>query len=806
MIKQRELTATFTGERRAFGDPSKGEQRVIIGGVDLEDGSSMSIKGQADEGELCHGMIYRFFGRVKTHHKWGEQFEFESFVPEKPATQRAVVAYLKQCDGIGPAKAGKLWQKYKEKAVEELRERPREVGHEIGLSEELADDAAEFLRRSQIVEKTTIDLFGLLHGRGLHNFKKLFKNLLRDYGAAVVREIRRNPYLLMRYAGCGFLKADKLYLELGPLDPQNKSKHAARLKRQGLCAWHAIASDSRGDTWYPLAVIRESLNEKISGAQVQLERAIKFSVRSGLLAQRFDCGQMWFSEAGKAFSEGRVARFIAEAADETRVFGTRWPDVGMLGGKLTEHQMQNLSAAVKGVIGVLAGSPGTGKTFSTAAIVKLVMQAGFNVAACAPTGKAAVRLTESLQANGVSLRATTIHSLLVVQQSDGGDGWSFQHCESDPLKFDFVFVDESSMIDTGLASKLLSARARGSHMLFIGDPNQLAPVGHGAPLRDFITAGVPTGTLTEIMRNSGRIVRACAEIRDRRKFSAAERPDLDTGENLVLIPRQTPESQIDALETVMRQFQASPERKYDPIWDVQIIVAVNKKSPLGRKPLNEKLQNLLNSEGRSIPQNPFRVGDKIINTKNGWLPSLVADDPEANEKGQRYVANGEQAEVLDVEPARTIVRMTAPDRTLVIPRGQRSDDEIEAAGDEGTGTGCNWELGYAISCHRSQGSEWPVVIILADEYGGARLVQTRQWLYTSVSRGKKLCLVIGKQTTCDDMCRRDGLFSRKTFLVQRIKEAIDGLSAPQPDASAIERAEAQVERADIFNQLLEGVF
>ena len=513
------------------------------------------------------------------------------------------------------------------------------------------------------------------------------------------------------------------------------------------------------------------------------EKAIELAVRAKILTERIDRGQRWFAETAKARSEHRIARFIAEAAEETQQDGTKWPEIESLVGKLSEHQFLEIKKAIGGVVGVLAGSPGTGKTYSTAAIIRQVMQSGAKVAACAPTGKAAVRMTEALDANDISLRATTIHSLLGIASSGDG-GFEFQHNEFDPLPHGFVFVDEATMIDTGLMASLLAARARGTHFLFIGDPNQLAPVGHGAPLRDFITAKVPTGTLTEIKRQgtTSRVVRACAEIRDKRRFSAADKPDLENGENLVLIPRDTADSQIETLEILMQQFMSGD--KYDPVWDVQIIVAVNKKSPLGRKPLNVRLQDLLNPDGQRVKGNPFRVGDKIICVKNSWFPAL--DSSEAEKDGKIYVANGEQAEVLEVSIGRTIARLTAPDREVIIPRSAKEADEDNKSEDD-TGTGCNWESGFAISCHKSQGSEWHVVIVLADEYGGAKMVQSRQWLYTAISRAKTLCLVVGKQTVCNEMCHRDALFKRKTFLVEQIREmtkteewtdaTIDGLLA-----------------------------
>jgi len=211
-----------------------------------------------------------------------------------------------------------------------------------------------------------------------------------------------------------------------------------------------------------------------------------------------------------------------------------------------------------------------------------------------------------------------------------------------------------------------------------------------------------------------------------------------------------------------------------------VIVAVNARSELSRKAINQRLQNELNPAGERVVGNPFRTGDKIVCLKNGFYP-VVADAPagfnENAEEGKVFVANGEQAEVKHVEHRLTIVQMDAPARLIKIPRGtgdgagdenseNGSQGEDEAAAD----TGCQWDLAYAISCHKSQGSEWPVVLVVLDEYPGARMVCSREWLYTALSRAKTACFLVGKLSTSHAMIGRQAIRNRKTFLVERIKE------------------------------------
>lgn len=788
-MSRHEITAVFCGIRRGCEWQNDDGSLTIIGSarVSLSDAASpggkmIDIKGQVPCREsLTDGLTYRFYGQTKTHHKYGDQFCFESFVVEAPVGQEAVTAYLSQCRGIGPKAAFNLWQQFGEEAIAKVKECPTEIVATLkGFTLEKAQAASELLCSMERTEKSKMGLLGLLKDRGFP--RNITDKLIDLYGVEAATVVHRNPYLLMRFKGVGFLRADKMYLDL--------RHNPARLKRQALCAWHAIAKQSEGHTWFPFAVVRDGLRASISSATVDVERAMQLATRAGLLAETFHNGQRWVAERKKADDESRIVELIEEAREEARsVIQTQWSGVAReLGEDVSGHQRDNARLATSGFIGVLAGRPGTGKTYTVARIVSRLKEhfGEDSIAIAAPTGKAAVRVTAAMEAVGLKLRARTIHSLLGFGM--GGDG-SFQHDRGNPLPHTFIIVDESSMIDTALMRSLLDARGEGSHVLFVGDPNQLAPVGHGAPLRDLIMADVPHGTLTEIQRNSGRIVKACGEIIDRRKLTPSAKLDVAAGENLLLIERDTADVQIDTLTAVMqnyqRKFAAGEDGAADPVWDVQIVVAVNAKSPLGRKPLNKVLQQLLNADGRRVANNPFRVGDKIINSKNGEY-KLVApmgddgDDSELDPKSangeteKAYVANGEQAEVIDVDTSKIIARLTSPDRTILIPRsaGRSDGDEGGPGGDdseeEGTGSGCAWELGYAISCHKSQGSEWPVVIVMLDDYSGAKMVQSKQFLYTAISRAKRLCLMIGKQVTANEACGRDALFKRKAFLKERI--------------------------------------
>ena len=427
---------------------------------------------------------------------------------------------------------------------------------------------------------------------------------------------------------------------------------------------------------------------------------------------------------------------------------------------MTAHQQAECRKALSGTIGILGGGPGTGKTWVIKELViDLIRRVGAHqIAIGCPTGKAAVRVSEVLAAAEppINLRARTWHSLL-----QGGPGGGFLFRRGNPLPYRILIGDESSMVDTYLATSIMRARAEGTLMLWVGDVYQLAPVGHGAPLRDMIAAGVPYGELTEIKRNSGGIVEACAAIRTGKPWK--------TGENLILHEEHGPQAQINRLLEELRMYRGS---EVDPIWDCQVMCAVNARSPLARRTLNRLLQRELNPNGDVAGTNPFHTGDKIVNTKNGMF-RLVHGDTDS------WVANGELARVVDVSERLTIAELEHPNRVIKIPRGaaKKVEEEEEAesqSGDEDerqeatTGTGCSWDLGYALSVHKAQGSEWPITYVILDDYAGARRVCSRSWIYTALSRAKQFCHLIGMKATADSMCTRLDIWKRKTLLKELI--------------------------------------
>lgn len=747
-----------------------------------------SLLGDSEPGELVSQLPYRFWGRWDRPNDFGRQFRFDSFAAAQPHGKHGIVKYLQQARHVGIAFAELLWDEFGGEAVRVLREEPERASEAIGPKFPIvnAREAAEDLKTLQAAENLTIQLYDLFDGRGFG--KACVRQAIKLWGAEAVETLTRDPYKAMALRGVGFLKADKFYLDLG-LDPK-------KLRRQAYSLTYAVTrdSDTGGHVWVPVSVGVEYIKASIGGCDVSPEKALTLAKRGKIIKTVERGGHMWAADARRAGAEEYVCQHLVDAM-ATEVIEWPGPDRPEF-AELTDHQREQLRLALAGPVAILGGRPGTGKSFTLVRLVRAILaQHGQCVAVMAPTGKAAQRVKELMaEAKLSGVKPTTIHSGLGVASCDEG-GWRFQHDERNPLKCRFLIVEESSMCGTGLLKSLLAARARGCGVLFVGDVNQLPPVEYGAPLRDLIAAGLPYGELREIHRNAGTIVRVCSAICDGQPWQPDDQIDMQAeggAKNLVLIPAsktQAPQVVCNLLKTLR---DSSP---YDPIWDVQVLVAVNERSPLGRRPLNRMLQALLNPQPPD-KRTPFRVGDKVIQLRNAFIP-VATETPRGWATGEEKaaIANGEIGRVIHAEEKKTVVVFPSFAKPLLVLRGGKAADDVDAADDDGpetrgehakangksdpqkaketTDTGCDLDLAYAISTHKSQGSQFPIVIYCLDEYPGASGefgVMSREHLYTGISRAQKACFLVGMKHVADAVCRKVFLNHRKTFMVEIIRE------------------------------------
>jgi exodeoxyribonuclease V alpha subunit len=728
--------------------------------------SGQTVRGPAEHAhELERGRHYHFFGRWTEHQRYGWQFIYDCFAPDAPADPEGLTAYLaKHCDGIGDVTATKLVTIYGEAIVQTLIATPDVVAAAGHLAEDVAREAGRTLDAlcDPALRQAHLDVSRLFRGHGFYG--KAIGVALKKWGRRAPEIIRRDPFVLLTahnpdIPGCGFLRVDRLYQALG-LNPR-------RLKRQALAAWYAL-SQRDGDTWASLDDALDAVRRQIGGAEPRERRAVAMMVRAGWFAYRMTEGgdQHWVTIRARAIQERVVAARILDMRGRAAAWPTPLDDPDAF-ARLSDHQRKRLMQALTSPVAVLAGSPGTGKTYTAATVIQALVKRfrRDRVAVAAPTGKAAVRIGEKLNEAGITLETTTIHRLLGVT-GQTRDGWRFAHHEDRPLPHRFVVLDECSMIDTALASAILRACGPDTNLLLVGDQHQLPPVGHGAFLRDVIAAGVPTATLTEIRRNAGAIVHTCADIKDGKLPDLAGGLDAWPEVNLVhLSLGRTPPGEDrtqrikDKLDAVYDWLKA--QGRWDLVNDVQVITARN----ATRQLLNRHLQERLNPDGQKGSP-VFRVADKVICLKNGLLRA-------ANSHVEHYTANGEIGRVEGFGDKTMIVRLSAPERLVTVYLRNakwEGDEPPPGAEEDGTATGSAgsgpWDLAYACTCHKYQGSEAPVVVVLVE---GAGKLGSREWIYTALSRARELCIVVGERQELARYVRNVTLPDRKTFLAEMLR-------------------------------------
>jgi len=437
-----------------------------------------------------------------------------------------------------------------------------------------------------------------------------------------------------------------------------------------------------------------------------------------------------------------------------------WPDPSEIEG-ISEHQRAELSKAITRAdgspsnIALLSGGPGCGKTHTIARLIKTMLQQnrGMTVRMMAPTGKAAQRMTEMAREVKLPIAGTTIHTGLVPQRNGhDGAGWGFFHGENQPIYANLIVLDESPMVPSDLMRHFLAAVSPGTKVIFSGDPDQLAPVGKGRPYADMIESGLPHGHLTEIHRFAGRIARVCRQINQGEIWTPSPRIDLDAPdfpENMRHV-ECVPQNIINSLNDLLQRVQ---KRGFNLASDVQILVATNDQ----RERLNGVLQESLNPKGDRVDGNPFRIGDKAICLRNQWVESDWQGKWKPKDLPQHYVANGEIGIVTRVDKSFTVIEFN--EKKLRFNKAGWKDIS----------------LAYAVTVWKAQGSQWPVVITVAEDTRGADSICDRSFWYTGISRGGKLSLTLGRRAAIDRQCSRAGLYHRKTLL----KEKIQGWLSPE---------------------------
>jgi exodeoxyribonuclease V alpha subunit len=632
----------------------------------------------------------------RTH---GLQFRAGFLKATQPTTIEGIEKYLASgmIRGIGPVYAKKLVQAFGAAVFDLIEAEPDRLREVTGIGPRRAARIVAGWAEQKVIRE--IMMFLHAHGVGTSRAVRIYKT----YGASAVQVITENPYSLARdIRGIGFRTADLVAQKLG-IEP------TAMIRVRAGISFALAEATGEGHCGLPVGELAALTGELLQVEPDLVQTALELELEAGEVVADTLEGQPCVFLAGLYRAEQAIAerlRTLAQGAPP-------WPAIdaekaipwveGRTGLALAPSQRDAVRLALASKVLVITGGPGVGKTTLVNSVLQVLRAKGVEVALCAPTGRAAKRLSDSTK-----LEARTIHRLLETDPKTGG----FKRDETNPLACELLVVDETSMVDVPLMRALLKALPDEAALLLVGDVDQLPSVGPGQVLADIIGSGaVPVVRLTEVFRQAAQ----SQVIVNAHRINRGQMPELRAGEgsDFFFVDAADPEEGVRKLLAVVGS--RIPARfRLDPVRDVQVLCPMNR-GGLGARSLNIELQKVLNPPGEIRVERfgwTYGVGDKVMQVTNDY---------------ERDVFNGDLGVVSAIDPEEGELTVTFEGREVVYGFGEL--DELV--------------LAYATTIHKSQGSEYPAVVIPLVTQHYAMLA--RNLLYTGVTRGKRLVVLVGQR-------------------------------------------------------------
>ena len=693
------------------------------------------------------GQNLKITGSWVNHSQFGKQFKVEECEEILPTSKDGIEKYLSSgiIQGIGPVTAKKIVNKFGEDTLNILDNNIERLKEIEGIGKKKLETIIESYREQRELKNITI--FLQTHGLSVNQCLKIYKK----YGASSVDTVKNNPYILCdEISGIGFKTSDKIARSLGiEVDSPFRIQSGIRYVINEFCA--------NGHTFMP----KDELIKEASNVLTVSEDIIEENIKNAALDRKIKLEKVNDKEG--VFT---IPNYYCELGITNRILTlaiSNFQDISVDVDHLilqfekknnitfAESQKDAIISAFQNGIEIITGGPGTGKTTIIKCIIEIFETCGLKVLLGAPTGRAAKRMSES-----TGKEATTIHRMLDMGVFEKEESVFVTNADEHSLEADVVIIDEASMIDITLMNALLKSINVGTRLIIVGDVDQLPSVGAGNVLNDFIESGfTKVVRLKEIFRQG----KESMIVVNAHKINKGEMPKLnEKGTDFFFIRNDIQEgilnTIIDLINTRLPRFNSN----WDKLKSIQVLVPM-KKGVLGVTNLNERIQNVLNPKApykkeKEFRSMVFREGDKVMQIKNNYSLKWTRIAGKGDHEGLG-VFNGDMGFIESIDLEGKKLSIIFDDERRVIYDFMYLDE---------------LDLAYAITIHKSQGSEFPVVIIPA--YMGAPLLMNRNLLYTGITRAKEMVVVVGIPKALKYMVDNTRSMERYSSLNWRIKEVI----------------------------------
>ena len=686
-------------------------------------------------------------GRWKEHNTYGEQFEVNSFSRALPQDKDAMERYLGSgaIKGIGAALAHRIVEKFGDNTFHIIESEPERLAEVKGISNAKACEIGEQFAAQSAAREAMVFLqgFGLTPNMSMRIYK--------EFGRKTVSVLSQNPYILAeRVQGIGFRRADEIARQMGiPEEAPGRIRGAIRFALQNAAG--------EGHTYLPLDRLEDEVFNLIGISGIMVDNALTESVMEGQLVHKRELEEERVYLKSFYTAEAGVARRLTELLQQPQPIAEEQYKLRMKQIEkdqkieLSDEQREAVLAALSEGVLIITGGPGTGKTTIINVLLELLEQDHKKFMLAAPTGRAAKRMTEA-----TGREAKTIHRLLEIQFGIADSGKQiFQRNEEHPLETDVVILDEVSMIDVTLMNHLLKAIVPGTRLILAGDKDQLPSVGAGNVLKDMIQSeAITVKKLTKIYRQAAMSdIVVGAHMINQGQYPVFNQKDTD----LFLMKRKVKEDVIRTMVEVI--LQRMPKfAGCSPVDDIQVLTPM-KRGLLGVENLNPRLQEALNPKSSKKAEMEFRdmvfrEGDKVMQIKNNYSMTWKVLNRYGYplEEGEG-VFNGDVGRIKQINTKTRIVTVLFDDKRQV---------EYDYAALE------ELELAYAITIHKSQGTESPIIVLPL--HSGPEILFSRNLLYTAVTRAKRYVVVIGDEAMVRRMVDNDRQMVRYSSLEARLRE------------------------------------